>query len=135
MRRNKWNHIDEPVNAVAAQILEALDILGAWHQPVTVRAVVRKMNAYSVPDWDQALEVLLERKCITIEAGQRRQKLITILGVPEDLRPRQIVSRPKRKRKRGQTEWFKRHLADFRRRDGYDDGLQEQISMPGDTAG
>lgn len=135
MKNDKWSHITDPVNALEARILDALDFLGAWHQPVKLRSLSRKLNANKLALWNEALARLVEDKCITMEPGQRRQQLIRITGVPEHLRPKQIVQRPKRKRKRGQSVWFKQRLAQFRRRDGYDDSLQEETLMLDEYSG
>lgn len=123
MYREKCSHITDPVNALGARILDALDFLGAWHQPVKLRSLSRKLNANKLPLWNEALARLVADKCITMETGPRRQQLIRIIEVPEHLWPKQIVRRPKRKRKRGQSEWFKRHVLGFRRHEGDGDGL------------
>lgn len=134
MKNKKWSHIPDPVNALAAQILDALDFLGAWHKPVKLRSLYRKLNANKLLLWNDALARLVQGKCITMEAGPRRQQSIKIIEVPEHLWPIQIVNRPKRKRKRGQTEWFKRHVMGFRRQEGDDDGLQaEKSPLDGST--
>lgn len=113
MSREKWSHITDPVNALGAQILDALDLLGAWHRPVRLRSLSRKLNANKLALWDKALGQLVADRCITVEAGPRRQQLIRIVEVPDELRPKLIVRRAKRKRKRGQSVWFKRHMAGF----------------------
>jgi hypothetical protein len=135
MKNQEWSHISDPVNALGARILDVLDFLGAWIQPVTLRSLARRMNANKLILWNEALARLVAEECITMVAGPRRQQLIRIIEVPEDLSPRQIVKRPKRKRERGQRSWFKQHLAEFQRRDSNDDGLQEGKSMPENSTG
>jgi hypothetical protein len=76
------------------------------------------MSAHKLPLWREAWEMLLARKCIEVTAGKRRQLIVTLIDIPRWSEAKSIVK--KRRRKRPQTEWFKKLLPIFRKRDGYD---------------
>jgi hypothetical protein len=112
MKRILFDHL-EPRPRLAARTLHVLD----WHGALSKRALERKMNASKYPFWDEAWQMLMEKKCIQLEYGSRRRVIVTLIEIPTELQARTIVKRPKRKRQ--PTEWFKQRLPDFLERDGY----------------
>ena len=83
------------------------------------------MSAHKRPYWPEAWELLLQRKCIQLTPGKRRQQTITLTDLPAWAEPKQIIKR--RRRKRPQSDWFKFILPVFLDRDGYDEKSAPQM--------
>lgn len=81
--------------------------------------------------WPSAFEFLARRGYVRLTAvGSRRQVLVTLVDIPKRLEPKPIIIKRRIKRRRPQTEWFKAHLQEFRERDGYGSGPDED-ALPG----
>lgn len=66
--------------------------------------------------------MVTQRGCVQVTPGKNRQQLIRLVRIPDDLHWRcELTStyKPSRRRRR-QTPWFKEHLPEFLRRDGYE---------------
>jgi hypothetical protein len=115
MGRREFSHL-EPVERLAAQIIERLNYLSSRK---TKRELERSMSAHKRPYWPEAWELLLERECIKLTPGKRRQQIVTLTDLPAWAEPKPIVK--KRRRKRPQSDWFKFLLPVFLDRDGYEE--------------
>src|SRR5215472_1933470 len=113
--RRELSHLN-PVERLAAQIIDRLDCLGSQ---TTKRELERSMSAHKRPYWLDAWDLLLERNCIQLTPGKRRQQIVTLTDLPAWAEPKPIVK--KRRRKRPQSEWFKFWLPVFLDRDGYEE--------------
>jgi len=72
--RRVFCHLD-PIERLAAQIIDRLDCLGSR---TTKRKLERSMSAHKRPYWLDAWELLLERNCIQLLPGKRRQQIVTL---------------------------------------------------------
>ena len=111
--RREFSHLN-PVEQLAAQIIDRLSCLGGQ---VTKRELERSMSAHKRPYWPDAWDLLLERVCIQLTPGKRRQQIVTLCKLPRWAEPKP----KKRRRKRPRTDWFKFWLPAMLIRDGYDE--------------
>lgn len=118
MRRNSFDHL-KPDEALAGRILMKLEDRCGFNGRNTKRELEREMNANKQPQWAEAWQLLIREKCIRVSAGPNRRQFIDLLEIPDRWRPREIITKPRRRRKR--TEWFQEHLPEFLRRDGFEE--------------
>lgn len=115
----EFSHLN-PVERLAAQIIDRLDCLGSQ---TTKRALERSMSAHKRLSWKQAWELLIQKKCIRLTAGKRRQQIVQLMDIPAWSEPKPIVK--SRRKKRAPTPWFKFWLPTFLMRDGYHEQAAE----------
>jgi hypothetical protein len=126
-RKTFFDHLPL-LEKMAAQIVDRLDHLGGQ---CSKRQLARSMSAHKKPMWPSAFEFLARRGYVRLTAvGSRRQVLVTLVDIPKRLEPKPIIIKRRIKRRRPQTEWFKAHLQEFRERDGYGSGPDED-ALPG----
>lgn len=116
MERKLFSHL-EGTAALAAKILFKLDNQVGFTGQITKRRLERLMNADKQPRWAEAWQLLIREGCIQVSAGKNRQQFVQLTGMPEHLRARTIITRPRQRRP--QTRWFQERLPEFLRRDGY----------------
>jgi hypothetical protein len=127
MKNDEFSHLPR-VERLAAQIIERLNCLGSR---TTKRELERSMSAHKRPYWPEAWELLLERGCVELTSGKRRQQILTLTDLPAWAEPKPIVK--KRRRKRPQSDWFKFWLPVFLDRDGYEEKAAEaNAALKGD---
>ena len=126
-----YDHLP-PVERQAAKILDRLYHLGS---ECTKRKLARSMSAHKKPMWPSAFEFLVRRGYVRLTPlGSRRQVLVTLVDIPQRLEPKPIILKKKIKRRRPQTEWFKKNFPKFLERDGYIDGPErDAIPRPEDN--
>ena len=117
--KREFSHL-KPVERLAAQIIDRLHILGSQ---TTKRALERSMSARKRPVWKKAWEMLIQRKCIQLTAGKKRQQIVHLVDIPSWSQPRPIAK--KRKRRRPRSQWFRFWLPTMLMRDGYLDQAAE----------
>lgn len=117
--RNEFSHLSR-TGELAALIIDRLD---RFNGRTTKRKLERSMSAHKRKLWKEAWEMLVQRKCIQLTAGKRRQVIVTQIDIPDWSLPRPVVK--KRRRKRPQSEWFKFWLPVFLDRDGYEEKAAE----------
>ena len=125
MPQSLFRHIASPVERLAAHILERLDYFGG---SLSKRELQRKLNSHKYPLWGAAWELLISNRCIEVtQLRSRRQAVVRLVGTPGWLQVQDTDSSPRkrRRRRRPRTEWFDDHLADFLRRDGYEEQARE----------
>jgi hypothetical protein len=119
MGRREFAHLD-PIERLAAKIIGRLNYLGSQ---TTKRKLERSMSAHKRAYWPDAWELLLERKCIQLTPGKRRQQIVTLTDLPAWADPKPVIK--KKRRKRPQSDWFKFWLPVFLDRDGYEEKAAE----------
>jgi hypothetical protein len=117
--KREFTHLT-PVERSAPQIIDRLDSLGSQ---TSKRALELSMSAHKRPLWREARALLIQRQCIRLTAGKRRQQIVQLLENPRWSQPRPIAKKPKRKRPR--SEWFRFWLPAFLIRNGYLDQAPE----------
>jgi hypothetical protein len=123
LQKSLFSHLTGTA-ALASRILYKLDELVGYSDEISMRDLERATNAYKYPLWPAAWRMVTERGCVEVTPGSNRQQLIRLVRVPGDLQWRcELTSmyKPPRRRRRPQTEWFREHLPEFLRRDGYGD--------------
>jgi hypothetical protein len=116
LERKLFSHL-EGAAALAAKILFKLDEQIGFSGQIAKRGLERLMNANKQPRWAEAWQLLIQEGCIQVSAGKNRQQFVQLTCIPEHLRARTIITRPRRRRP--QTLWFKERLPEFLRRDGF----------------
>lgn len=129
MRQKVFGHLKNE-EALAARILLVLEERCGFNGRVSKRDLEREMNANKRPLWAEAWQLLIRDKCIRVSAGPNRQQFIDVLKVPDRLRPRETIKKPRQpRRRRKRTEWFKERLPEFLRRDGYEQAAEAIEAM------
>lgn len=111
--KREFSHLN-PVERLAAQIIDRLDCLGSQ---TTKRTLERSMSAHKKPLWTKAWGMLIQKKCIRLTATKRRQQVVQLMDIPTWSEPKPIVK--KRGRRRPQSAWFRFWLPALLIRDGY----------------
>jgi hypothetical protein len=128
MEKSLFSHLTGTA-ALASRILYKLDELVGYCDGISKRELQRAMNANKHPLWPAAWQMVTERGCVQVTPGSNRQQCIRLVRVPDDLQWRceltSMYKPPRRRRRRPQTEWFREHLPEFLRRDGYEERAEE----------
>jgi hypothetical protein len=132
LERKLFKHL-EPTPALAAKILFKLDEQIGFTGQIAKRRLERLMNANKQPRWAEAWQLLIREGCIRASAGKNRQQFASLTGIPEHLRARTMITRPRERRP--QTRWFQERLPEFLRRDGYYRQADEIEEGEGDDDG
>ena len=99
-----------------------MDFLDTAGGKLTLRELRRQMNAYRYSNiWNQAFALAKQVKAVHVSI-EGRVRVVTLIGWPASLQARPKPKKRK-KRNRGQSEWFREHLLEFQERDRGSDSL------------